>query len=158
MWKKKSKGDHFLSKLTVALIMLHFGPYIGGYRPIQKLPSVPWSICIIFFFSISNKLLTENMEIFDYYIVHFFFQGESEWMILSLFIVFHVNLWLLVKGDNPYSFPNFDLRSRSGICLLGTSGTSMPSRNIQKAIQNREQDEGVGARVRRSVGSYQVGF
>jgi hypothetical protein len=34
----------------------------------------------------------------------------------------------------------------------------MPSRNIQKAIQNREQDEGVGARVRRSVGSYQVGF
>jgi len=60
----------------------------------------------------------------------------------------------LVKGDNSY----FDFRSRSGICLLGTTGTSMPSRNVQKAIQNREQDEGVGARVRRSVGSYQVGF
>lgn len=81
-------------------------------------------------------------------------------MIVHLFIVFHVNLWLLVKGDNPYPFPNFDFRSRSNICLLGTSGTctSMPSRNVQKAIQNREQDEGVGARVRRSVGSYQVGF
>ena len=26
--KNRSKGEHSLSKLTVALIMLHFGPYI----------------------------------------------------------------------------------------------------------------------------------
>lgn len=30
------------------------------------------------------------------------------------------------------------------------------SRNVEKKIENREQDEGVGARVRRSIGGREV--
>lgn len=47
-------------------------------------------------------------------------------------------------------------KPRTDICLLGTADNNMPSRNVKQAIQNKEQDEGVGAKVRRSVGGNQV--
>lgn len=65
------------------------------------------------------------------------------------------NFGKLVKGVQ-FNFPYTYIRNRSDIWLIGTRDIIMPSRSVQKAILNKEQDEGVGARVRRSVGSYEL--
>lgn len=76
----------------------------------------------------------------------------------SVFLII-TNFGQLIEGNffiNRHSSELIFDKPRTGICLLGTADNNMPSRNVKQAIQNREQDEGVGAKVRRSVGSNQV--
>lgn len=62
----------------------------------------------------------------------------------------------LSKLSKGFSVRGPSFRFSTNTCPLGTADKNMPSRGVAKAIQNREQDEGVGARVRRSVGSMEL--
>ncbi|XP_063413947.1 pirin-like isoform X2 [Mytilus trossulus] len=76
----------------------------------------------------------------------------------SVFLIV-TNLVQLIEGSffiNRHSSKLIFDKPRTDICLLGTADNNMPSRNVKQAIQSKEQDEGVGAKVRRSVGSNQL--